>query len=161
MAHDKSAPRNGLIGLSIFMTAFTLVALIPVFNSYWSSVVDPLVRERSLDSAGLDPAQAREAQRDQLESSPLPIDRAMEQLGSRGRRVAPQITPRPSEDVAAVEGWGQRPNEEGAAAARAAWEEAHRPPEPEPEPATIDGGVSGDAAAPSLEAAAPVEAAGE
>jgi hypothetical protein len=56
--------------------------------------------------------EVRASEQARLEQGPLPIERAMDQLASRGRRGAgPALEPLPSDDLAPMQGWGMKPHD--------------------------------------------------
>ena len=58
-------------------------------------------------SAGLEAM--RNEERAKLNTSPMPIDKAMEALAQRGRNAFPQLTAKPSSDLSAMSGWIHKP----------------------------------------------------
>lgn len=52
---------------------------------------------------------ARERDGKALQAGKMPIEAAMQALGTRGRSTFPGIAPRPSEDVSSLSGWVHRP----------------------------------------------------
>lgn len=128
-------PWNAWVLLMGVLTVLTLAALKPAFDAYYAGMLDRTV-ERHLatydDLAVLEAANARAEAA--LGGGRLPIDRAMEQLATRGRLAFPAISPRPGaeQNLAALRGWGQMPQELPDL----------RAPEPEPMP------IPGDAISP-------------
>lgn len=51
----------------------------------------------------------RSEERAKLNTSPMPIDKAMEALAQRGRNAFPQLAVKPSSDLSAMSGWIHRP----------------------------------------------------
>lgn len=142
MAHDTTPERTNIIILVTVLSVVTLAGLYPVFNSYFDFMVRAENQEKILGVPN-DARNANDArQRAYLHESRVPIEKAITDLGRRGRRVSPDIAPRQNDQVAAVEGWSRTKNVAAAAAAAAAYEEAHRPPPPRPvvpAPTLIDG----------------------
>lgn len=116
---------------------------------------------------------AREGDAQKLSSGKMPIGKAMEALGQRGRRGFPEIAPQPSEDLGAMSGWihtkGFKPYEPRQVAAPEA--DPTEVPAPDGEAAPADGEAApaegeaapaeGEAASAEGETAAPAEAAEE
>ncbi len=126
MGFDKSEPRNHSIFFWGIVSACTLVALIPVFHDYFSSVT---ARRVGMDQDA--PGNVREEianQRAQLEAGPMNIELAIDRLAAGGRNgsaVMPRVNDGvgvPEEEafgtLGAVDGWSGRPNEAAGEAAR-------------------------------------------
>ena len=156
MAHDITEPRNRTILVFTIISLLALIVLVPFFHTYFIEMTEGQGAARIAEA----PPTARDAtfatERQHLETGPMPIERAMRDLASRGRDASPVIAPAPSDDVAALSGWGPMENAAAAAAAQAAHELAHRPPPPPVVEAIVDGGVQPLEAAP---VAAPAAAA--
>jgi hypothetical protein len=90
----------------------------------------------------------REAEQKALSGGKLPIQRAIEQLGQRGRGASNKIAPMQSEDVSAMSGWAFKHGFAAYAPRKAA---------PPPVAVPAEGTVPADGAAP-VEGAAPAAA---
>lgn len=132
MAHDKTPEATNIIILTTVLSIAFLAGIYPLLNSYFEHMVRTENQEKILGLSN-DARNANDGQqRAHLHESRVPIEKAITDLGRRGRRVSPAIAPRANDQVAAVEGWSQTRDVEGAAAATAAYELAHRPPPPPP-----------------------------
>lgn len=114
MATDKSEPRTPLILFMTVLVVSILFALKFLFDWYFLDVAEQHVEELVL--ANPTSTAARDELRAQWEADlardPMPITKAMEQIGRRGRGSAALIAPQPSEDRGALTGWSHaRPNQ--------------------------------------------------
>lgn len=142
MAHDKTPPRNRMILVFTLLTPAVLIGLVPFFHTYFIQMTEGETAER-LAAAPPDSRDAIfAAERQKLETGPMPIDRAMQTLGSRGRDASPIVAPTPSDDLSALSGWGPMADDARVAAAQAAHDAAHAPPPPPPV-ATVDAPAEG------------------
>lgn len=136
---DDTPPRDKTILIWSIGSAITLVALIPLFHSYFNSMTDDelatKVQQRDTDGDGaVDYLAARNdtfaTARRSLSEAPVSIDAAIQQLVTQGRAV-PSVRPRATDganvslddavaSLAAVEGWTLRKRE----AARVSAEQA-------------------------------------
>jgi hypothetical protein len=112
MATDKSEPRIGLIVKVGILSIVTLGVLRVAFDTYFDHVARA-EQQRKIGEAkpdGLLNLRADEKQR--LSSGPTPIDKAMEDLAVRGRLgLGPEVMPKPSHDMAPLQGWVKMPAE--------------------------------------------------
>jgi hypothetical protein len=125
---DDTPPRNRVIFSYTMLGVITLVGLKFVFDSYLDSSRRDVRRdhiEASHTQVVLDAYRAE--QRLRLSGGPMPIDRAIQEIGRRGRTAFPQLRPMPSEDREPLIGWAQLPRETGAAEAAPALEEGAIP----------------------------------
>lgn len=154
LGFDPSPPRNNVILAVGILSAVTLAALNPLLMGYFDHMVRAVPAERRAAEAEerrlndkLSPLDALErAEREKLSGAPVSINAAMEQVSARGLSAAGAT--QPSDDVQAVLGWNQLPNEQAAAAATAAGQGALAPV------VDADGGVAvegADAGAPAAE----------
>ncbi len=150
MGYDKSAPRNNVIlGVGI-LASVTLLALVPVFHSYFHYMMGREYAEKVEQVPTTELGHYRDEQQGRLGSARVSVEQAMAQLAQNGRTGAEAIAPhlnQDSADVDAVEGWGQLKNERGAAQARSAFERAKAAREARA--AAVDGGVAPDDTAPA------------
>ncbi|NOY91954.1 MAG: hypothetical protein GXP55_12225 [Deltaproteobacteria bacterium] len=142
MAHDTTPPRNKMILVFTLLSPVLLIALVPLFHDYFLDMTEGEVAARVAEAPPTIRDATFAAQRQHLETGPMPIERAMREMASRGRDASPVIAPTPSDDTAAVSGWGPMEDAAAAAAAQAAHERAHRPPPP-PAPVVPSGVVLG------------------
>lgn len=108
---DNSPPRERLILVLVFATVSSLFALKYGFDSYLDRELH-LTREEHLETstAAVALADYREESAATLAGGAMPIDDAIEQLGSRGRAAFVQIRPAPGDPSrAAREGWASLP----------------------------------------------------
>ena len=132
---DDSPPRLQIIvGYSIF-AILCLVGLKFGFDSYLDT---SRIAVRRLHLAGSHTVASleeyRDEQRSKLGGGAMPVERAIQELGRRGRGGFPLIRPVESTDLDPLRGWSQLPREVPASAL---------PPPPMPEPVV----TSADAAA--------------
>lgn len=151
---EENSPRISWKGVVLGMV-LTIVALFGMQEWYhtYSMVTAP-----SLTRVGEQPAAYEAARRQELESGPMPIVRAMQMLADRGRTASPSITPQASTEPGPAAGWLHHPGYE---APPLAGEGLPRHPEYDAEEET-DGDPSTAEAASSAEAPptgeAPLEA---
>lgn len=127
---DDTPPRDKTILIWTVGSALLLVALVPLFHSYFNSMTDgelaAKIQERDSDGDGtVDYLATRNeafaSARRSLSEAPVSIDAAMQQLVSQGRAV-PTVRPRATDganvslddalaSLAAVEGWTLRKHE--------------------------------------------------
>lgn len=110
MATDKSEPRVGVIAQVAVVSIVTLVATHAALVAYF----DRASYEEEMRKVGAAPPDAlmsvRASEKERLSSGSLPIDKAMQQLTSKGRmNASPDIMPSASRDVAPLEGWTKMP----------------------------------------------------
>lgn len=125
----NNPPRNGLILFYAVIAVALLASLKPAFDAYYDAVLTGARADRLSTYSDLEPLNAAEAQWNERR---MPIDRAMSELGTRGRGAFPQINPEPGEamNLGPLNGWTQSPLplppqvEEATAAAAAAAEAA-------------------------------------
>lgn len=107
---EQSAPKNALIVLVIGASALALLALKPGLDSYYDGMFRDVVtrQQRVYDDLAMVNAAAARADA-QLHQGSMPIDRAMEQLATRGRMSFPAIRPEagPEQVLDALRGWSQ------------------------------------------------------
>ncbi len=112
MATDKSQPRVGLI----FKIAVFSIATLVVVHATLVAYFDDVARAEEHRKFGEVKPEAllnmRADERGRLASGAVPIDKAMQQLASRGRMAAsPDIVPSASKDLAPLQGWSKMPAE--------------------------------------------------
>jgi hypothetical protein len=100
--------RELFVGLgSALATTAGLFAL----QTWYASYIDVAVVHGDLSdvrmSAKLEAV--RNEERAKLSSGPVPIDKAKEALGQRGRNEFPKLAVKPSDDVSAMSGWMHKP----------------------------------------------------
>jgi hypothetical protein len=105
MAIDNSPPRLKLITTIGVITVVTLFGLNFVLESYYAYMSDEAMRAKIAPTT--DRARQHEAEQAALTNAQLPIDQAIAQLAREGR--AELISPRQSDDVAAMTGWSNLP----------------------------------------------------
>lgn len=128
---DDTPPRDSTILVWTVGSCLLLVALIPLFHSYFNSMSDgelaAKVQQQDSDGDGaVDYLAARNeafaSARRSLAEAPVSLDAAMQQLVTRGRGIA-SVRPRATDgagvpvsdavaSLAAVEGWALRKHEE-------------------------------------------------
>ena len=160
MAHDKSPERSNLILFYTILSVSTLVALAFVFQSYFTATFEQEMYEKVESKPNAELHRIEAKARKQLDTGPMPIERAKRELVERGRPAS--IAPEPSDDLAALQGWAfeKSPPTMGGVPVSVAEEpadggvgpdggvEAAGPPGPDggaaaPEPPAAGGGASG------------------
>lgn len=172
---DDTPPRNRVIATYTVLAVITLAGLKFVFDSYMDTSRRAVRAEHISDSHTAETLDAyREQQAQRLSGGAMPIERAVQELGRRGRSAFPLIRPTPSEDLDPMRGWTQLPRElpagaepvvaPEAAAPEAAAPEAAAPEAAAPEATAVppEGVPAPPPAAPTAPAVVPAEpAAGE
>ncbi|WP_394847569.1 hypothetical protein LZC95_08895 [Pendulispora brunnea] len=105
MATDNSPPRNRLILVMALGTVGTLFVLKFVFDSYFTFMFEGEAKAKIAAPAEL--AKLHEEETKKLTGSPIPIDKAMGELASKGRESSALIAPQPSQDDGPLTGWSQ------------------------------------------------------
>jgi hypothetical protein len=112
MATDSSEPRVGLIAKVGVFSIVVLLCTRAVLSTYF----DFMEQDEKQRKFGLAKPEAlmsqRAAEATMLSSGPMPIDKAMADLASRGRMgIGPELAPINSKDVAPLQGWAKMPSE--------------------------------------------------
>ena len=105
MATDNSPPRIRLILVMALGTVGTLFVLKFVFDSYFTFMFEGEAKAKQAIPAELLKLHEEEAKK--LTGSPIPIDKAMGELASKGRESSALIAPQPSQDDGPLVGWAQ------------------------------------------------------
>lgn len=130
MAYEKTEPRNNQILLWGGVSVLTLVALVPLFHSYFGITFRAELADKVYEVPNTPYEELRDAQRGALRDAPISVDRALEQLATRGRTNTP-VMPRPNDtpdkseadyeaSLAPLVGWAQLQQEREAEQARRA-----------------------------------------
>ena len=107
MATDKSEPKTGLIaGLSLFVV-LSLVGVREGLKSYFISMHEAEVYVKVTGRPAQSLSRLHETEARRLQSGSVTIDQAMAQLASGPRPAG--VEPRPSTDLAPLQGWSARP----------------------------------------------------
>jgi hypothetical protein len=149
MATDKSQPRMGVILTVGAIALFTLIAVHTALVSYFDHIAqaEDFRKVGSQKPEALINLRAEEKQR--LGSGPMPIDKAMQMLSTKGRMGAsPEIMPSASKDPSPLGGWAKMPGEVPPAFTATT-------PEPTPAPSASTSAAPPTSAAPSASAAPP------
>jgi len=151
MATDNSPPRIRLILVMALGTVGTLFVLKFVFDSYFTFMFEGEAKAKLAHSVEL--GQLREEENKKLTGSPIPIDKAMSELSSKGRESSALIAPLPSQDDGPLVGWAQgvRALQAKATGGEAAGQE---PSKGDASTTTTTAAVAGDAGAPHTDPAA-------
>jgi hypothetical protein len=109
MATDKSEPRVGLILQVGALAVVTLVIVHAALTTYFDRVAqaEELRKYGDLKPEAL--LNMRDDEKARLASGPLPIEKAMQQIVTKGRRASVEITPAVSKDLAPLQGWARMP----------------------------------------------------
>lgn len=110
MATDKSEPKIGMIAKVGVLAIATLIGTHEGLVAYFDHVAqaEEYRKVGSLKPEALMSVRADEKQR--LETGPMPIQKAMQMLETKGRMSAsPDIMPSASKDVAPLQGWSKLP----------------------------------------------------
>ncbi len=105
MATDNSPPRIKLILVLAISTVVTLFVLKFIFDSYFTEMMEHEAKAKTVEPIEVRTIRAEEDKK--LTGSPVPIDKAISDLASKGREASPIIAPQPSDDTAAQVGWLQ------------------------------------------------------
>jgi hypothetical protein len=122
--YDTTAPATRrMLEVAVLVTAI-LILLVPLFRSYFKRITEgDLFSEEKIGALGAHSrAQIQAEQRARLESAPLSVGQAAKMLSRAGRGSAPTVSPKPSEDLGALEGWTLSKNEAAVEAAKKAVE---------------------------------------
>jgi hypothetical protein len=115
MATENSPPQIRTILTVAFSSVVILAALNYVFRSYFLMMTEQVEHDHLAKPEEL--IKLREGEQRNLNTAPLPIAKAMQELGARGRTnyaaFVPQadITPQPSDDLGPMVGWVRAPNQ--------------------------------------------------
>jgi hypothetical protein len=109
MATDNTEPKSGLVLRLAVVSIVTVVAVRFLLLSYFES----LMGEEYTAKVGAyrsDTLAALKAEADKtLTGGPMPIEKAMGLVASRPRQELATIAPKPSDDLAPMIGWTQKP----------------------------------------------------
>ncbi len=130
MGYEKSEPRNNQILLWGVVSVISLMALVPLFQSYFGKTFGQEFDEKVNAVPNTPYQELRDAQRARLNEGGLTIDAAKQQLAMRGRAGTP-VMPRPNDgpdatdedyeaSLAPLTGWSRLSNERRTEAARRA-----------------------------------------
>ena len=112
MATDKSEPRVGLIMQIAVASIVALVATHAMLTSYFDKIASAEEHRKYGDVQPEALMAQRADEKARLSSGPLPVVKAMQEIGQRGRTEAnPAIVPSASKDVAPLGGWTKLPSE--------------------------------------------------
>jgi hypothetical protein len=112
MATDKSQPRAGLILKVGVLAIASLVAIHAALVAYFDRIAQAEEHRKFGEAKPEALMNIRAYEKERLTSSPVPIDKAMQQLATRGRTAAsPDIMPTPSPDTTPLKGWVLMPGE--------------------------------------------------
>lgn len=143
--YDTGEPANKRIAFVVIFSAALLIALVPVFNSYFNYMFEKEMNaEDKRGHVGVESRNEIEgAQRERLEKAPVSLEAAKRQLsaGDRG-----PVTPKASDDLGALTGWGLDPNEAAVEAATAARERSRLASERGDDDAGAEDGEASEAA---------------
>jgi len=141
MASDKSDPRVGLILQVGLLAIVTLLATRAVLQAYFDRIERAEITRKVGTNDSLIDLRAEEKQ--QLNAGPMPIEKAMQALVTKGRmNASPDIMPSASKDKAPLEGWTKLPGQVPPAFALP-------PPEPPPAPSASASAAPAASSAPS------------
>jgi hypothetical protein len=112
MATDSSEPRVGLIAKVGVFSVVVLLCTRAVLSTYFD-FMEQAEKQRKFGLAKPEALMSqRAAEATMLSSGPMPIDKAMADLASRGRMgIGPEFAPINSKDVAPLQGWAKMPSE--------------------------------------------------
>jgi hypothetical protein len=110
MATDKSEPRVELIAKIAVLAVVTLVAVHAALSSYF----DRMAQDEEYRKIGAAKPEAlmsvRADEKQRLASGHMPIDQAMHEMAMHTRTgIGAELMPKPSNDVAPLQGWVKLP----------------------------------------------------
>jgi hypothetical protein len=146
MATDKSEPRVGVILKVAAVSIATLMAVHAVLVAYFDDIARAEEHRKFGDVKPEALMSVRADEKARLTSGPMPIDKAMQQIATRGRTAIPDIAPTVSRDLAPLQGWTKMPAEVPRAMAVA--QSGSIPDAQAPVSIGIDAGTVADGAAP-------------
>jgi hypothetical protein len=112
MATDKSPPRTGLILKVAVLAIASLIAIHAGLVAYFDRIAQAEEHRKFGETKPEALLNLRENEKERLTSSPIPIDKAMQELAARGRTaVSPDIMPTASKDTTPLKGWTMMPGE--------------------------------------------------
>jgi hypothetical protein len=111
MAIDKSEPRSGLILKIGVLAVATLVAVHASLVAYFDHIAQAEEHRKFGDVKPEALLSVRASEKERLSSGPVPIEKAMRELATRGRTASPEIVPSASKDLAPLQGWSKMPAE--------------------------------------------------
>ncbi len=103
---ENTQPKTRMLFTIGLLAIFLLVAVKFILGSYYLDMTESYEHTLLPDTTQRDRTRAEEEKH--LTQSPVPIDVAMQQLASKGRGYDEAVEPRPSDDIAPLEGWVQR-----------------------------------------------------
>ncbi|WP_394822695.1 hypothetical protein [Pendulispora albinea] len=115
MATDNSPPRTRLILVMAVATAVTLFVLKFILDSYFTTMWEGEANAKI--PPALELAKLHEEENKKLTGSPIPIDKAISELASKGRESSALIAPQPSSDDGPLVGSSLLAKKGGSAAA--------------------------------------------
>jgi hypothetical protein len=154
MATEPTSPRTGLIFKGAAIAIGTLIAVHGALVAYFDHFAQAEEQRKFGDMKPEALMSLRADEKERLHAGPVPIDRAMQELATRGRTANPAITPAASaKDLAPLQGWVKMPAEVPAAMSAAQ-------PSAAPSAFTVDAGAAAVApadagVAPKLKPASP------
>jgi hypothetical protein len=140
---ETKNPKTRLLFTLLILAVFAFVGVKFALDSYWSFTTEAIADEIRPPTTELNDLRAK--QKKDLESSPTPINVAMQDLSTKGRGSSELITPKASDDLDPLRGWSKTKKD------------IPQPPPPVPTnvapmgdggvaPTTADGGVAPTAA---------------
>jgi hypothetical protein len=107
MATDNSEPRIGMIVGIGLLSIVTLLGLRMLFQSYFIMVTEEEQQAKIFGKPAVELQRLRDEERQRLTSGSVSIDQAVRAFSSGSRPAG--LSPMPSTDWAALQGWSQRP----------------------------------------------------
>lgn len=132
---ETKNPKTRLLFTLLILSVCAFVGVKFLLDSYWSMTTEAYASEVLPAPTQLTDLRAK--QKADLESSPTPINVAMQDMATKGRGSSPAITPQQSNDLDALRGWSKTKKD---------IPEPPPPPPPAPEMVLGDGGATPAAA---------------
>jgi hypothetical protein len=133
MATEKPEPRTGLILRIGALAVVTLVVVHAALVAYYDKIATAEEQRKIGEVKPESLLNLRADEKSRLDTGPLPIEKAMQDIATKGRNANPAIVPTASKDTAPLGGWQQMPQQLPPGA---------MVPPPPPPAATVDAGAA-------------------
>ncbi|CAN5474259.1 hypothetical protein BH09MYX1_BH09MYX1_49150 [soil metagenome] len=102
---ETKNPKTRILFTLLILAVFTFVGIKFALDSYWTMTTEAYAAEILPPNTQLSDLRAK--QKKDLESSPTPINVAMQDIANKGRGSSEAITPQQSTDLDPLRGWSK------------------------------------------------------